>query len=92
MCFAQLECLKSYIHIHGKPARFKGSRAVQGPVPSRQPAANLSAYGLLEGRSGAEAAAQLKMLVATVYTAKSKVQRLVREEIQRLEAAGGAIS
>jgi hypothetical protein len=25
------------------------------------------------------------MLVATVYTAKSKVQKLVREEIRRLE-------
>jgi RNA polymerase sigma-70 factor (ECF subfamily) len=39
----------------------------------------------LEGMSGAEAGAQLSMLVATVYTAKSKVQQLVREEIRRLE-------
>jgi RNA polymerase sigma-70 factor (ECF subfamily) len=39
----------------------------------------------LEGKSGAEAAAELGMLVATVYTAKSKVQKLVREELLRVE-------
>jgi hypothetical protein len=39
----------------------------------------------LEGLSGAEAGAQLGMLVATVYTSKSKVQKLVREELGRLE-------
>lgn len=38
----------------------------------------------LEGLSGAEAAKQLGMLVATVYTAKSKVQKQVREQIRRL--------
>lgn len=65
-------------------------RRVRPQVPAQQ----WDAFRLtvLEGRSGAETAAQLKMLVATVYTAKSKVQRLVREEICRLEAAGGAIS
>ena len=40
----------------------------------------------LEGLSGAEAAARLAMKVATVFTAKSKVQKLVREEVQRLES------
>jgi RNA polymerase sigma-70 factor (ECF subfamily) len=39
----------------------------------------------LEGRSGAEAAAALHMKVATVFTAKSKVQKLVQEEIRKLE-------
>jgi RNA polymerase sigma-70 factor (ECF subfamily) len=40
----------------------------------------------LEGRSGAEAAAALGMRVGTVFKAKSKVQRMLREEIERLEA------
>jgi RNA polymerase sigma-70 factor (ECF subfamily) len=39
----------------------------------------------LEGLSGAEVGARLGMLVATVYTAKSKVQKVVREEARRLE-------
>lgn len=39
----------------------------------------------LEGQSGAETAARLGMLVATVYTTKSKVQKLVRAELSRLE-------
>src|SRR5262249_28533577 len=39
----------------------------------------------LEGRSGAEAAAALGMKVATVFTARSKVQKLVQEEIRKLE-------
>jgi len=43
----------------------------------------------LEGLSGAQAAAQLGMLVATVYTAKSKVQKLVRDEVHRLEGQPG---
>ena len=55
----------------------------------RVPADQWEAFRLtaLEGHSGAQAAAQLGMLVATVYTAKSKVQKLVREEIRRLEGA-----
>jgi RNA polymerase sigma factor (sigma-70 family) len=58
-------------------------RLVQPCVPAQQwDAFRLTA---LEGLSGSEAAAQLGMLVATVYTAKSKVQKLVREEIARLE-------
>jgi RNA polymerase sigma-70 factor (ECF subfamily) len=43
----------------------------------------------LEGLSGKEAAARLKMKVATVFTAKSKVQKLLQEEIQRLDGPGG---
>ena len=39
----------------------------------------------LEGLSGAETAQQLGMKVATVFVAKSKVQRMLQEEIQRLE-------
>ena len=39
----------------------------------------------LEGKSGAEAAAQLQMQVGTVFKAKSKVQQMLREEIDRLE-------
>jgi RNA polymerase sigma-70 factor (ECF subfamily) len=62
-------------------------RRVRPQVPAQQWAAfRLTA---LEGTSGAQAAAQLGMLVATVYTAKSKVQKLVREEIGRLEGQSG---
>jgi RNA polymerase sigma-70 factor (ECF subfamily) len=43
----------------------------------------------LEGISGAEAGARLGMRVATVYTARSKVQKLVREELRRLEDQSG---
>jgi RNA polymerase sigma-70 factor (ECF subfamily) len=39
----------------------------------------------LEGKSGAEAAALLQMKVGTVFKAKSKVQQMLREEIERLE-------
>ena len=39
----------------------------------------------LEGQSGAEAAALLHMQVGTVFKAKSKVQQMLREEIERLE-------
>lgn len=61
-------------------------RRVQSRVPPQQwEAFRLTA---LEGLSGADAAARLGMLVATVYTAKSKVQKLVRQEIAGLEGAG----
>ena len=40
----------------------------------------------LEGRSGAEAAAQLGMKVATVFVARSKVQRMIQEEASKLDA------
>jgi RNA polymerase sigma-70 factor (ECF subfamily) len=39
----------------------------------------------IEGQSGAEAAALLRMQVGTVFKAKSKVQQMLREEIERLE-------
>jgi RNA polymerase sigma-70 factor (ECF subfamily) len=39
----------------------------------------------LEGRSGAEAAAVLQIQVGTVFKAKSKIQKMLREEIERLE-------
>jgi RNA polymerase sigma factor (sigma-70 family) len=42
----------------------------------------------LEHRSGAEAAAELGMKVATVFVAKSKVQKMLREEVRRLEGPG----
>jgi RNA polymerase sigma-70 factor (ECF subfamily) len=42
----------------------------------------------LEHRSGAEAAAALDMKVATVFVAKSKVQKMLREEVRRLEGPG----
>jgi RNA polymerase sigma factor (sigma-70 family) len=58
-------------------------RRVHARVPPQQwEAFRLTA---LEGVSGAEAGARLGMLVATVYTAKSRVQKLVRQEIARLE-------
>jgi len=38
----------------------------------------------LEGKSGAEVAARLGMKVAAVYMARSRVQRLLREEVQKL--------
>ncbi len=39
----------------------------------------------VEGLSGAEAAARLDMKVATVFKAKSKVQKMLQEEIERAE-------
>jgi RNA polymerase sigma-70 factor (ECF subfamily) len=40
----------------------------------------------LEGESGADAAAVLHMQVGTVFKAKSKVQQMLREELERLES------
>jgi RNA polymerase sigma-70 factor (ECF subfamily) len=39
----------------------------------------------VEGRSGAEASEQLGMKVATVFVARSKVQKMLREEVRKLE-------
>jgi RNA polymerase sigma-70 factor (ECF subfamily) len=39
----------------------------------------------LENRSGAEVAAQLNMKVATVFVARSKVQKMIQEEVRKLE-------
>jgi RNA polymerase sigma factor (sigma-70 family) len=41
----------------------------------------------LEGLSGAAAAEQLNMKVATVFVAKSEVQKMLAEEVRRLEGA-----
>jgi RNA polymerase sigma-70 factor (ECF subfamily) len=41
----------------------------------------------IEGMSGSAVAEQLRLKVATVFKAKSKVQRMLREEIARLEGA-----
>src|SRR5437868_2516472 len=41
----------------------------------------------LDGLSGAEAAQRLGMKVATVYTTRSKVQKLVQDEVRRLAAS-----
>jgi RNA polymerase sigma-70 factor (ECF subfamily) len=42
----------------------------------------------LHGQSGAEAARALGMKVATVFVARSKVQKMLQEELQRLEDPG----
>jgi len=39
----------------------------------------------LQGKSGADAAATLGMKVATVFVARSKVQKMLHEELQRLD-------
>ena len=39
----------------------------------------------VQGLTGADVAARLRMKVATVFVARSKVQRMLREEIARLE-------
>jgi RNA polymerase sigma-70 factor (ECF subfamily) len=41
----------------------------------------------LEGVSGAEAAARLGMKVATVFVARSKVQKKIQDEVRRVEGA-----
>jgi RNA polymerase sigma factor (sigma-70 family) len=40
----------------------------------------------LRGESGAEAASALGMKVATVFVAKSKVQKMIQEELRKLDA------
>jgi RNA polymerase sigma-70 factor (ECF subfamily) len=44
----------------------------------------------VEGRSGAEAAEQLGMRRGSVFQAKSRVQQMLREEIERLESEAPA--
>jgi RNA polymerase sigma-70 factor (ECF subfamily) len=39
----------------------------------------------VEGLSGADAAARLEMKVATVFVARSKVQKMIQQEVHRLE-------
>jgi RNA polymerase sigma-70 factor (ECF subfamily) len=43
----------------------------------------------LQRLSGEEAAARLGMPVGSLFAARSKVQRMLREEIAQLERAGG---
>jgi RNA polymerase sigma-70 factor (ECF subfamily) len=58
--------------------------AVRGRVePHTWEAFRLTA---LEGKSGADAASALGLKVGTVFKAKSKVQQMLREEIERLES------
>ncbi len=40
----------------------------------------------LEGRSGAEAAARLGMKVASLYASRSKVQKMLQDEVKQLQA------
>jgi RNA polymerase sigma-70 factor (ECF subfamily) len=42
----------------------------------------------LEGLSGAEAAQRLGMKVATAFVARSKVQKMIQQEVERLERSG----
>jgi len=46
----------------------------------------------LEGRSGAEAAAALGLSVAAVFMNKSRVQKMLREEVARLDGGGGMMA
>ena len=43
----------------------------------------------LDGLSGAEAAGRIPMQVAQVFVAKRRVQKMLREEVARLEQSGG---
>lgn len=45
-------------------------------------------YLAQDGLSGAEAAERLNMKVATVFVARSKVQKMLQEEVRRLRAGG----
>jgi RNA polymerase sigma-70 factor (ECF subfamily) len=56
-------------------------------VRARVEAHTWEAFRLLahEGLSGAEAAARLGLKVATVWVARSKVQKMLQEEVRRLE-------
>jgi RNA polymerase sigma-70 factor (ECF subfamily) len=44
----------------------------------------------VEGKSGAEVAALLGMQVATVFVARSKVQKMLHDEVRKLEESHGA--
>jgi RNA polymerase sigma-70 factor (ECF subfamily) len=60
------------------------ARVRQRVTPRTWRAFELLAY---EGHSGADAAKTLEMKVATVFVARSKVQKLLQEELRRLEGA-----
>jgi len=61
------------------------SRVQLRVAPHRWNAFRLTA---LEGLSGSEAAARLNMPVATIFTAKSKIHRMLQQELQQLEGPG----
>jgi RNA polymerase sigma-70 factor (ECF subfamily) len=42
----------------------------------------------IEGVSGADAAQRLRLSVASVYQAKSRIQKLLQEEVERLDNGG----
>ena len=71
-----------------RPSTWSGSRWPRPASGKRVEPHTWEAFRLtaLEGQSGAEAAAVLHMQVGTVFKAKSKVQRMLREEIERLES------
>jgi DNA-directed RNA polymerase specialized sigma24 family protein len=61
-------------------------------VAERVDPRTLEAFQLtaVEGLSGNEAAARLRMKVTAVYMARSRVQKLLRQEIEKLYRAGCA--
>src|SRR5262245_50582033 len=60
------------------------ARVRQRVTPRTWRAFEMLAY---EGHSGADTAKALEMKVATVFVARSKVQKLLQEELRRLEGA-----
>ena len=70
-----------------RPSIRKCSRKQPPRVRLRVEPRTWDAFQLLaiEGRSGAEVAQRLQMKVATVFVARSKVQRMLREEVSRLD-------
>lgn len=64
----------------------------QGRVRQRVAGHIWEAFRLLavEGRSGAEAAEQLSMKVSSVFVARCKVQKMLQQELQRLEGSDTA--
>jgi RNA polymerase sigma factor (sigma-70 family) len=46
----------------------------------------------IQGQSGSEVGAELGMKVATVFVARSKVQKMLQEEVQKLEGIGESIT
>lgn len=63
------------------------ARVRQRVVPRTWQAFELTA---IQGRSGADAGAALGMKVATVFVARSKVQKMLQEEIRKLEGGEDA--
>jgi len=67
------------------------AKQAQALVRQRVAAPTWEAFWLtaIEGRRGSEAAARLGMKVTAVHMAKSRVARMLREEISRLQQEGG---